>query len=710
MNEIIKCAIICPMKRNSLFFAALLLFCSCQQADVPETEDDQYLWLEELQSEKALSWVENQNKQSQELLEDKSYFEPLKQRLLSILNSDDRIPYVEKAGKFGYNFWRDEKNLHGLFRRTLFEDYLNGNPVWETVLDLDALNRDENKTWTWKTHRFLYPTYDRLLISLSSGGGDAVVVREFDLETKQFVPDGFFLAEAKSDARWKDKDHLYVTTDFGPGSLTQSGYPKIVKEWSRSTPLTEAKAVFVGENQDVKVDGFVIHDHGQSYDLVYQLLSMTDYNIYLQRGNEWVKIDKPTDVGMSVFQGQFLFSLRNDWAIGGKTYAAESLLAIDGDKFLAGDRNFQVLFEPDERSCLEGTDNTKNFLVLSILDNMRNKVMLYEFKEGQWTKTYFEVPSFGSTSISAIDSDESDDYFMSHSDYITPSTLWVGNFNTPERRQLQSLPHFFSIEDLHIQQFEAASKDGTLIPYFQVSKKQTAQDGKQPTLLYGYGGFQIALQPSYRPGLGAAWLEQGGVYVEANIRGGGEFGSKWHEAARKGNRQRSFDDFIAVAEDLVARGVTSPQQLAIKGGSNGGLLMGAMLTQRPDLFKAVLCHVPLLDMLRYHKLLAGPSWIEEYGNPDKEEDQLFLKAYSPYHNLSEEKKYPNVLFMTSTKDDRVHPGHARKMAAKMQEQGHNVFLYENTVGGHAGATTNEQVAHNVALEFSFLKQHLLENE
>ena len=349
------------MKRNSLFFAALLLFCSCQQANVPETEDDQYLWLEDLESEKALSWVENQNKQSQELLEDKSYFEPLKQRLLSILNSDDRITYVEKAGKYGYNFWRDEKNVHGLFRRTLFEDYLNGNPEWETVLDLDALNRDENRIWTWKTHRFLYPTYDRLLISLSSGGGDAVVVREFDLDTKKFVPDGFFLAEAKSDARWKDKDHLYVTTDFGPGSLTQSGYPKIVKQWSRETPLTDAKTVFVGENQDVKVDGFVIHDHGQSYDLIYQLLSMTDYNIYLQRGKEWLKIDKPTDVGMSVFQGQFLFSLRKDWAVEGKTYIADSLLAIDGDSFWPEIATFNCFLNQMRDRASKGQTTAKTF-------------------------------------------------------------------------------------------------------------------------------------------------------------------------------------------------------------------------------------------------------------------------------------------------------------------------------------------------------------
>lgn len=676
------------------------------EATDSRTDDDPYLWLEDITGERSLAWVREQNAATVRELEAGADFTMLRRRLLSIFDSKERIPRIAKRGAYYYNFWRDATHVRGLWRRTTLEEYEKAEPAWEAVLDLDKLAGAENENWVWKGYAALKPTYDRALIFLSRGGADAFVLREFDLTAKQFITDGFFLPEAKSGVSWRNRDTLYVETDFGPGSLTHSGYPRIVKEWNRSSPLEQARTVFEGKVEDVGVSATVAHDHGRIYEFVRRRPTFFTNEIYLRRGDQWVKIDKPDDARVDTFMDHILLHLRSDWTVDQKTYPAGALLAIDLEAYLRGDRKFAVLFEPAERKTLAGTSATKHFLILNELENVRNKLYLLKREAGQWIRKTPEAPTFGSIYARGIDPDESDDYFLTVTDFLTPSSLYIGTIGQAEQEKLKSLPAFFSADDLEISQHEATSKDGTKIPYFQVSRKSLRLDGKNPLLLYGYGGFEVSLLPNYIPSVGSAWLERGGVYALANIRGGGEFGPRWHYAARKENRQRAYDDFIAVAEDLIARKVTSPKHLGIQGGSNGGLLVGVMLTQRPELFKAAVCQVPLLDMKRFNKLLAGASWADEYGDPEKPEDWSYISRYSPYQNVAKDRKYPRVLFMTSTKDDRVHPGHARKMVAKMKEQGHDVLYFENIEGGHSGAADNKQAAYMASLGYAFLIKEL----
>ena len=671
-----------------------------------QTGDDPYLWLEDISSERSLAWVREQNAATVRELGTSGDFETLRQRVLAIFDSKERIPGVAKHGAYYYNFWRDAAHVRGLWRRTTLEEYKKTDPAWETVLDLDRLAGAEDESWVWKGSDVLRPTYDRALIFLSRGGGDAVVVREFDLETKEFVRHGFFLPEAKTSATWRNRDALYVGTDFGPGSLTHSGYPRIVKEWKRYSLLEEASTIFEGQTEDVSVSAAVAHDHGRIYEFIRHRKTFFTNEVYIRRGDEWVRIDKPDDARVDTFGDQILLRLRSIWTIGGRMYPAGALLAADFEAYLRGDRNLAVLFEPTARKCLADTSATKNYLIINELENVRNKLNLLRREAGQWIRQTLDTPALGSIHAQGIDPDESDDYFLTVTDFLTPSSLYFGTAGQAEREKLKSLPAFFAADGLEIRQHEASSKDGTPIPYFQVSRKNLNFDGKNPLLLYGYGGFEVSLLANYIPAVGAAWLERGGVYVLANIRGGGEFGPNWHSAARKENRQRAYDDFVAVAEDLIARKVTAPKHLGIQGGSNGGLLMGVMLTQRPDLFQAVVCQVPLLDMKRFHKLLAGASWVDEYGDPEKAEEWSFISQYSPYQKVVKDQKYPRVLFMTSTRDDRVHPGHARKMFAKMKEQGHDVLYFENIEGGHSGASDNRQAAYMAALGYTFLIKEL----
>jgi prolyl oligopeptidase len=668
--------------------------------------EDPYLWLENVTGENAIEWVKTQNAISTKELEASPNFEPIRSRLLAILDSKERIPYVAKHGAWYYNFWRDDKHVRGILRRTTLAEYRKVEPKWELVLDLDELSAKEKENWVWKGYDVLHPTYDRCMVLLSRGGADATVAREYDLKAKAFVKDGFALPEAKMDTTWRDRDTLYVGTDFGPGSLTTSGYPRVIKEWKRGTPLSAAKVVFEGKPEDVSVGARVSYDHGIKYEFIHRGVTFFTSEQFILRGNEFVKIDKPDDASVGTFKDQITISLRTDWKVGGKTYPAGALLTTGLDAYLKGGRDFSFLFEPNPRKSLAGASDTKNYLLINELDNVKNKLYVLQFQDGKWTRKPLDAPSFGTIGISGIDPDESDDYFMTVADFLTPSSLHYGTIGKNNREKLKSLPAFFNADGLEISQHEAVSKDGVKVPYFQVSRKNLKYNGDNPTLLYGYGGFEISMLPSYNAGSGSAWLERGGVYVLANMRGGGEFGPTWHEAARKENRQRAYDDFIAIAEDLIARKVTSPKRLGIQGGSNGGLLMGVMLTQRPDLFKAVVCQVPLLDMRRFNQLLAGASWMAEYGNPDKPEEWAYISKYSPYQNVVKGKQYPRVLFTTSTRDDRVHPGHARKMVARMKEQGHDVLYYENIEGGHGGAANNKQSAYMSALAYTFLIKEL----
>jgi prolyl oligopeptidase len=669
--------------------------------------EDPYQWLEDVTGEKPLAWVKERNAESTGELTGSEQFQKLNHRILEILDSDARIPAIQKIGPYYYNFWRDAKNPRGLWRRTTLDEYRKPKPDWEIVLDLDALGKEEKVNWVWHGAQTLKPEYKLALISLSRGGADASVVREFDLTKKAFITDGYTLPEAKSQVSWRDRDSVFVGTDFGPGSMTKSGYPRIVKEWKRGTPLAEAALVLEIQPDDMMVTAFRDLTPGFERDVVVRRPTFWTNETFLRRDGRLNKIDKPDDARVTLVREWLLLQLRSDWTTGGKTYAAGALLATDLEKFLKGDRVFDVLFEPGERKSLVGFNPTRHHILLTELDNVRSRIYVLTHRDQGWHREPLPgVPDFGEVNVDDVDADESDDYFQNATDFLTPTTLAFGTVGAGPATTLKQLPAFFDAGGLAVSQHEAVSNDGTSIPYFEVARKDMTKDGKNPTLLYGYGGFEIPMLPSYRPAVGAAWLEKGGVYVVANIRGGGEFGPQWHQSALKANRHKAYDDFIAVAEDLIKRKVTTPQHLGIQGGSNGGLLMGNMLVRRPDLFGAIVCQVPLLDMRRYHHLLAGASWMGEYGNPDLPEEWAFIRGFSPYHNVEKSMKYPRTLFTTSTRDDRVHPGHARKMVAKMKQLGHNVIYYENIEGGHAGAADNKQSAFMQALAYSFLWNEL----
>jgi prolyl oligopeptidase len=676
-------------------------------ADGVAAGDDPYAWLEEVLGEKPMAWVKDRNAESTRELTHAGQFRTLQGRIREILDSRARIPMIAKEGPYFYNFWRDAKNPRGLWRRTTLEEYGKDQPAWEVVIDLDELGRQEKENWVWHGADVLKPGHKRALISLSRGGADAAVVREFDMEKKAFIKGGYSLPEAKSRVSWRDADSLFVGTDFGPGSLTDSGYPRIAREWKRGTPLSEASLVFEGRVEDMGVSAHRDPTPGFERDIVMRTPTFFTNETFLRRDGKLVKIDKPDDATASFHREWLLLRLRTDWSVGGKTYPAGALLAIDLEAFLKGGRGFDVLFEPTERKSLAGVSPTRHFILLNELDNVRSRIEVLSHRDGKWQRQPMAgLPDLVEASAFAVDAEDSDDYFLSTTGFLTPTTLAMGTAGGGPARALKHLPAFFDVKGLEVTQHEATSKDGTHIPYFQVGPAGLKLDGSHPTLLTGYGGFQLPRRPTYDPTVGAAWLEKGGVFVLANIRGGGEFGPKWHRAALKANRHKAYEDFIAVAEDLIHRKVTSPPRLGITGRSNGGLLMGNMLTRRPDLFGAIVCGSPLLDMKRYSHLLAGASWMGEYGNPDVPEEWAFIRTFSPYHNVEKSTRYPRMLITTSTRDDRVHPGHARKMAAKMREQGHDVLYFENIEGGHAAAADNTQRAFMDALDYTFLWNEL----
>lgn len=678
-------------------------------AQIPQ--EDPYLWLEDVMGDKAIAWVKAQNAKTQMRLEAQPVFAPIRDKVLEVVNSRERIPAVTQRGEFLYNFWQDQNNIRGVWRRTTMAEYkksqLQSETKWETILDLDQLAKDEKENWVWKGSTCLYPQYDRCMLNLSRGGADAQVTREFDVPSKSFVKGGFEIKEAKGNATWIDRDTLFVQTDFGPGSMTQSGYARIVKEWKRGTPIESASTVFEGKESDISVSAFVTEQKGYATrQFVRRGVTFYTAETFLREGGKLIKLDVQDDASPAYAWDLLFIRLKSTWAVGGKTYPQGALIAINFEKFMKGERDFEILFAPTDRKSLADWTLTKNILILNELDNVKNQLVELKRDGATWTRRNISLPGLGTVSASAIDADVSDEYWLTLTDYLTPSTLYWAKAGTDTREKLKSLPAFFDSAPFKVEQFQATSKDGEKIPYFVIMRKDAKLDSTNPTLLYGYGGFEISQLPGYSGAMGNGWLMQGGVYVVANIRGGGEFGPRWHQAGLKANRQKVYDDFIAVAEDLVAKKISSPRHLAISGGSNGGLLVGAVMVQRPDLFRAVVCSVPLLDMKRYNKLLAGASWVAEYGNPDDPKEWEFISKYSPYQNVKAGVKMPTVLFVTSTRDDRVHPGHARKMMARMLEQGHEVYYYENIEGGHAGSANNAQVAYRSALQYTFLLKEL----
>ncbi|MFO1330564.1 MAG: prolyl oligopeptidase family serine peptidase [Rubrivivax sp.] len=701
--------------RRRLLAALLALPGLRAAAQAPKTMDDipdPYLWLEDVQGERALAWVRERNAETEKQLDAVPGHAARERAILEVLDSRDRIPAVARIGAHLYNLWQDPTNPRGLWRRTTLAEYRKPQPAWETVLDIDALGKAEGVNWVFGGAQALGPAYRRCLLSLSRGGADAKVVREFDLVERRFIDGGFHVPEAKTELAWADEDTLYIGTDFGPGSLTDSGYPRVIRRWKRGQKLADAVTVFEAERSDVAAYVFVDRTPGFERTGVGRYTGFYDSQAFLLQGDRRVPIDKPSDASLSFWRDRVLVQLRSDWTVGGRTHARGSLLAADAAAYLRGERDLVPLFTPSDTRSLQAYVTTRRSVLLDVLDTVVGKLEEWTPGDRGWTRREVKSPGIGSLSVAALhdpllaDDPLAEHYWLRSTDFLQPDTLYLSRTGSDAHEALKSLPSFFDASGMRVEQRFARSKDGTRVPYFVVWPRQPRPDGRNPTLLYGYGGFEVPLTPWYAGALGRTWLAQGGVFVVANIRGGGEFGPAWHQAAVKAGKQKSYDDLAAVGDDLVAARITTPRHLGIQGGSNGGLLVGAVMLQRPDLFRAVVCQVPLLDMRRYHLLLAGASWMAEYGDPDKPEDWAVIARYSPYQNVKAGPKLPAVLFTTSTRDDRVHPGHARKMAARMRELGHAPLYWENIEGGHGGAADNRQRARMRALELSFLWREL----
>lgn len=655
-----------------------------------ESGPDPYLWLEDVTGADALEWVRSHNEPTLTELGG-AEFEAMRAQALDVLDTDARIPYVRRRGEHLYNFWRDEANPRGLWRRTTLESYRSESPVWDVVIDVDALAAADGENWVWAGADVIEPDHSRALVSLSRGGADAVVVREFDMLTREFIAGGFELPEAKTRVAWADPDTVLVGTDFGEGSLTDSGYARLVKRWQRGQDLSEAPTVYAGERTDVIVATSVDRTPGFERTLISRAVDFFNEEIYELRDDRLILIDTPTDATVSVHREWLLIELRTDW----RGHRAGSLLAADYEAFIAGSAEVAVVFAPDEHTCLHQYSWTRDKLVVVTLSDVASRVQI--LTPGDWTVTDVAgLPANTNTVIAGVDPYGAE-IFLDSSGFTTPSRLLLGS-DTGDFVEIKRAPAFFDADGIEVHQHFATSADGTRVPYFVVGRPGAGG----PTLLGGYGGFEVSRTPSYDGVLGRLWLARGGTYVLANIRGGGEYGPGWHTQAMRAGRHLVDEDFAAVARDLVARGVTTVPQLGAQGGSNGGLLMGIMLTRYPELFGALVCSVPLLDMKRFHLLLAGASWVAEYGNPDDPADWEFISKYSPYQNISAERQYPPILITTSTRDDRVHPGHARKMTAALEDAGHRVDYYENIEGGHGGAADNAQAAFRAALIYSYL--------
>lgn len=689
-----------PRVSRCALAAVLLLALVVPASPAAAQEADAYLWLEEVEGERALAWATERSAAALQEFQAMPLFGELERDALGILGSSDRIAYPSPRGDHIYNFWTDQEHPRGVYRRTTWESYLSGAPAWETVLDIDALVEAEDVPWAYRGMSCLAPEHKHCLVSLSRGGADAVETREFDLEALAFADDGFFLPEAKGGASFADSETVLVATDFGPGTLTTSGYPRQVRRWKRGTLLADAEILFEAPETDMAVFVGTWQIGGQSHGVLTHLQTIFESTQYILMDGELIQIDTPPDASVFVSADKLVVRTVSEWTIGDQTFAPATVVAMDIHRFLVGERDFRVVAESSGKRIVLGAAGTKDHLLVSVLNNVQGELWRYSWTDGAWEGEKLPAPAMGSVGVTALDED-SNRFFFTYSGFTQPTTLYLAD-EDGSVRQVRQLPDMFDASGMVVEQHHATSADGTEVPFFVVHKEGIAHDGQNPTLLTAYGGFQIPLSARYDALAGKAWMERGGVYVLANIRGGGEFGPSWWTAALKENRQRAYDDFLAVAEWLVSHGLTSPARLGIEGGSNGGLLVGAAMTQRPDLFGAVVAQVPLLDMRRYHLLLAGASWMAEYGNPDDPSEWAYISQYSPYQNVRPGAEYPRALFTTTTRDDRVHPGHARKMAAKMTDMGHDVIYFENTEGGHGAGVTPDQQAKMHALVYAYL--------
>ncbi len=695
----------------SVTIAASFFLLSCVPTTDRESEvTDDYQWLEEVDGERALDWVREQNAATEKTLLSDPRYAVYRQEALEILTAEDRIPSGSLRGGYVYNFWQDSTQVRGIWRRISLEKYRSNDTDWQLLLDLDKLAEQENENWVWSARdlRCLPPQYERCMVALSRGGGDANVKREFDVRNASFLEKGFRLPEAKSGATWIDEDTLLVSTDFGPGSMTESGYARIVKRWHRGQALEAAETLYAGERTDAWVAASALLDGQHTISLIKRAITFFEQEVFVAGHDDLIQLPIPRQAAVrGLFNGQILIELSEDWQTNGETFAQGSLVSFSLENFLNSNKIESVVrvFMPTPRTSLQQVRTTSAAVMVTTLDNVAGKLTAYTFSAGAWRGQSVELPELATVNLH-YDGVAESNLFASVESFLIPDSLYLVNSKTLTAESIKSFPSRFDAGNAIVEQKSAVSPDGTQIPYFVVRPANVELNGTTPTLLYGYGGFQISSTPSYLGAVGKLWLERGGAYVVANIRGGNEFGPAWHQAAMLENKQRSYDDFIAVAEDLIAQGLTSPQHLGIYGRSNGGLLVGVAFTQRPDLFNAVASVVPLLDMLRYTELPPGASWMAEYGDPSDPKMRKVISAYSPYQNVKKDAQYPRVLFYTSTRDDRVHPGHARKMAARMLDQGHPVYYYENIEGGHAGSANQPQYASQLALMYVYLARQL----
>ncbi|WP_375204081.1 prolyl oligopeptidase family serine peptidase [Hyphococcus sp.] len=675
-------------------------------------QDDPYLWLEEIEGEKALAWVENENEKTLSDMTADPLYPVLYEEALEILTNEERIPYGFIYQDYYYHFDQNAENVRGVMRRTPVAALAEQNPQWVEVFNLDEIAESEKKNWVYQSFNCTAPDYDRCMLEIADGGGDTSTFREFSISSGDFVEDGFVVPEAKSFADWEDKDTLLVATDWGADSLTNAGYPRIVKRWRRGTPLSSAETVYAGDITDTLVAGGVYEISNRN--VMFAVRYLKDWNqteYYFQtEGGEVRKLPLPLQTNVyGALENELIITVLEDWQSGNGLIPAGSLAAFDPATSRA-----QIIFTPSANQAIDSVEVLKSSIVIELLDDVSGKALRIQKQGDDWAQQAIPLPPNGVIVLAAA-SDKSDALFISYESITQPNTLYYAAADNTVA-EVMSLPTLYDSTDIVVEQRFAESSDGERIPYYIAGKSEVLAAGDAPTVQYGYGGFLNSITPLYyedpaRPQHGALagkmWMSRGGVLVLANIRGGGEYGPRWHQAALRENRQLSFDDYIAVAEDLIDSGVTTSDKLGALGRSNGGLLLGAVLTQRPALFGALDIGVPLFDMLRYTQLGAGASWVGEYGDPAIAEQREYIAEYSPYQNLKSDQPYPKVLFYTSTKDDRVHPGHARKAAARLTELGYDYYYYENMDGGHSGTSTPQQLAMRTALEYLYFIRMLM---
>jgi prolyl oligopeptidase len=691
--------------------AVILGSAAAAAADSGAAREDPFVWLEQVDGERAMAWVRAEDARTAAVLEQDPRYPGLFKEALEIAEAKDRIPEPRLIGGRILNRWQDADHVRGIWRRTSLADYQNSDPAWTTILDLDALAIVEKSNWFWSGADCEQPAERRCLIGLSDGGEDAVTLREFDLRAARFVDGGFSLSRGKQASAWQDADTLLVAREWSPGELTRSGYPFVVKRIKRGQPLSAAVEVFRGTASDVGVGPTAFNDGaGHRALVIRRSLSFFEAEYHLVRSNGTKKLALPPKAGIvALVGGRLVVSLRQDWTTGaGATFRQGSLVSIDLAAAIAAPERLRptLIYAPGPREAFEQAAATRRHLLVSVLDNVKGRAYVYTPEPaGKWSRRRVALPD--NVSIHIVDADlHSDRAFVSVTGFLTPTSLWLVDLATGSLVTVKTLPPRFDASHHTVEQFEASSSDGTRVPYFVVHRTDMKLDGSTPTILTAYGGFLVSQTPYYSPETGKLWLERGGALVLANIRGGGEFGPAWHEAGLKTQRQRIFDDFTAVARDLIAKGITSPARLGIRGGSNGGLLMGVQFIQHPELWGAVDMQVPLLDMLGYEHIAAGSSWVGEYGSVSNPDERAFLASISPYDNLKPDVRYPEALVWTTTKDDRVGPQHARKFAARLAAMGVPYLFYEVVQGGHGSGATLAEKAAMTAREFTYFWRKL----